>query len=114
MFLCINDNFFYEPETHILKDFSLPVQKVLVQQVVTFLLGAGNGQRILKSESHVRWVMETCGQGFLLPIEEEDSISKVIVLYKIWALEPKQRPIPINNNLQFFIQVRKKNRRKKH
>ena len=49
--------------------------------------------------------METCGQGFLLPIEEEDSITKVINLYKLWALESKTRPQSINDNFQFFIQV---------
>lgn len=88
-----------------MKDFSLPVQKILVSQVVTFLLESGNGAKILSSPAHVRWALETCGQGFLLPIEEEDTISKVINLYKIWALESKSRPQPINDDTQFFTQV---------
>lgn len=77
----------------------------MVQQVVTFLLSTPSAVNVLKSESHVRWVMEACGQGFLLPIEEEDSISKVINLYRMWALESKNRPLPMTNNLQFFMQV---------
>ena len=49
--------------------------------------------------------METCGQGFSLPIEESESITKVISLYRTWALEPSKRPTPINDNPQFFLQV---------
>jgi hypothetical protein len=88
-----------------LKEFSLPVQKVLVQQVVSFLLEGNNSIRALSSASHVRWALETCGQGFSLPIEEEDSISKVINLYRSWTLEPAKRPSPISGDTQFFLRV---------
>jgi len=91
----------HDPESHILKEFSLPVKKILVQQVVTFLLEHGTS-KILSSPSHVRWAMETCGQGFSLPIEEEDSILKVITLYRGWILEPKNRPASISDNFQYF------------
>lgn|SRR3990167_24319 len=91
--------------SYILKDFSLPVKKILVQQVVTFLLEPGISVKVLTSPAHVSWALETCGQGFTLPIEEEDSITKVILLYKIWALESKNRPQPINDNTQYFLQV---------
>jgi hypothetical protein len=97
-----------QKDTHILKEFSLPVQKVLVQQVVTFLLDGSNSKRALTNPAHVIWAMEVCGQGFCLPIEEEESISKVINLYRIWALESAQRPASISENLQFFLQVKKK------
>lgn len=92
-------------EANILRDFSLPVKKILVQQVVTFLLDGNNAVRTLISPAHVVWALETCGQGFTLPIDEEDSISKVIQLYRIWALEGKGKsPAPIEENFQFFIQ----------
>lgn len=93
----------HDPNTHILKDFSLPVQKVLVQQVVTFLI-EGMNSKTLTSAAHVCWAMEVCGQGFLLPMEEQDSISKAVTLYRIWALENNHRPGPINENPQFFLQ----------
>ena len=78
----------------------------MVDQVVTFLLDGTNALRTLNSPSHVRWAMETCGEGFSLPIDEEESISKVIKLYRCWALDPKKRPQPITGDFQFFIQVR--------
>jgi hypothetical protein len=72
--------------------------------VVTFLLEHGHS-KILSSPSHVRWALETCGTGFTLPIEEEDSILKVIALYRTWILEPKNRPTSINENVQYFTTV---------
>lgn len=94
-------------ETNILRDFSLPVRKILVQQVVTFLLTSDNAVQTLISPAHVVWALETCGQGFALPMEEEDSIVKVINLYRRWTLDGKgKRPTPIESNQQFFIQVR--------
>lgn len=80
-----------------------------MQQVVTFLLDGNNSKRSLTNPAHVIWAMEVCGQGFCLPIEEEESISKVINLYRIWALEPNQRPSSISENLQFFLQVKTHN-----
>mmetsp|Transcript_2685 Transcript_2685/g.9507 ORF Transcript_2685/g.9507 Transcript_2685/m.9507 type:complete len:1308 (+) Transcript_2685:68-3991(+) len=91
-------------ETNILKDFSLPVRKILVQQVVTFLLTGDNALQTLVSPAHVVWSLETCGQGFALPMEEEDSIVKVINLYRRWTLDPEKRPAPIEKDQQFFIQ----------
>lgn len=92
-------------ETNILRDFSLPVRKILVQQVVTFLLTSDNAVQTLISPAHVVWSLETCGQGFALPMEEEDSIVKVINLYRRWTLDGKgKRPTPIESNPQFFIQ----------
>jgi hypothetical protein len=50
------------------------------------------------------WVLETCGQGFRLPVEEDEVIQNVIELYKIWILDTKKRPIPMTKDLQFFLQ----------
>jgi len=94
----------HNADSNILKDFSLPVKKILVAQVVTFLLDEGTPVGILSSAAHVRWAMETVGQGFTLPIAEEDSIKKVIELYRRWALEPLNRPSPIEANKQAFLQ----------
>ena len=77
----------------------------MVSQVVTFLLDGANF-KTLTSPSHVIYAMETCGQGFTLPIEEEESITKVINLYYHWSLEKGKRPTAIDDDLQFFIQVR--------
>lgn len=63
---------------------------------------------VLSSTAHVSWAMETVGEGFNLPIEEEDSISKAIALYTMWALEKSKRPSSINDNPQFFMQVKSK------
>ena len=76
----------------------------MVSQVVTFLLD-GSNFKTLSSPSHVIYAMETCGQGFSLPIEEEESISKVINLYHLWALEKNRRPASIDEDPQFFLQV---------
>lgn len=76
----------------------------MVSQVVTFLLDGVNF-KTLSSPSHVIYAMETCGQGFSLPIEEEESITKVINLYALWALEKGKRPSSIDEDLQFFLQV---------
>ena len=90
---------------NILRDFSLPVRKIMVSQVVTFLLEGANF-KTLTSAAHVIYAMETCGQGFALPIEEEESITKVINLYHLWILEGKgKRPAAIDDDPQFFIQV---------
>lgn len=91
----------YNPESNILRDFSLHVRKVLVKEVVTFLLEGNNAQKTLLSPAHVTWAMETVGQGFALPIEEEDSIVKVITLYRVWCLDGK-RPAPFEENPQHF------------
>jgi hypothetical protein len=85
--------------------FSLPVKKIIVGEVVTHLLEKQNGVPLLTSAAHVKWAMEAVGQGFTLPIEEEEIISKVIALYRNWALEPAKRPAPIQADPQFFIQV---------
>ena len=75
-----------------------------MSQVVTFLLHPNTPITILSSPAHVRWAMETCGQGFALPIEEEKSITQCIELYRQWALEPLNRPPPIEGEQQFFLQ----------
>eukprot|EP01094_Clydonella_sp_ATCC50884_P020502 TRINITY_DN4270_c0_g1_i1.p1 TRINITY_DN4270_c0_g1~~TRINITY_DN4270_c0_g1_i1.p1 ORF type:complete len:1309 (-),score=500.74 TRINITY_DN4270_c0_g1_i1:354-4280(-) len=93
-----------DPDSNIIGNFALPVKKILVNEVVTHLLEKQNGVHLLTSAAHVKWAMETCGQGFTLPIEDEEIISKVINLYRIWLLEPAKRPQPIQNDPQFFIQ----------
>ena len=90
-------------ETNILGDFSLAVKKIIVSQVATFLID-GSNFKLLRSRAHVLWSMEVLGQAFTLPIEEEDSISKVITLYRAWALEGR-RPAPVEENPYFFLQV---------
>jgi hypothetical protein len=92
-------------ETHILKGFSLAVRKVLVQQVVSFLIDGLCAIKTLTSPAHVCWAMEVIGQGFSLPMEDQESVQKAVTLYRIWALEPTYRPVSIGENPQFFLQV---------
>jgi hypothetical protein len=94
----------HDPESNILKDFALPVKRVIVQQVVTFLLDNSNGSVLLTSPTHVHWAMEVIAQGFTLPIEDEDIIKQCIEIYRNWALEGK-RPPAIDLEFQFFIRV---------
>lgn len=95
----------HDPESNVLKDFSLNVRKVLVSQVVGFLLDPSTPQSILSSRAHLKWVMETCGQGFALPIEEESTIAQCIELYRRWALEPEKRPSALDEHPQYYIQT---------
>lgn len=92
------------PDSNIVGAFALPVKKILVNEVVTHLLEKQNGVHLLTSAAHVKWAMETVGQGFTLPIEDEEIITKVINLYRVWLLEPAKRPQPIQNDPQYFIQ----------
>ncbi|KAF2078200.1 hypothetical protein CYY_000490 [Polysphondylium violaceum] len=94
-----------EKNTGILKDFPLGVKKILVQQIVTYLLDNPNGNSyILSTRDHVLWVMEIIEQGFLLPIEDHVIISQCIDLYKKWLFDAKHRPLPIHEDQdEFFL-----------
>ena len=63
----------HDPESDILESFPLPVRKILIQEVVTFL-GSSEDPSNLSSQAHVRWVMEVVGAAFALPIEEGELI----------------------------------------
>jgi len=95
----------HDPEANILLNFSLPVRKVLVKEVTNFLLSPATPGNVLSTRAHAIYVLETCGQGFRLPIEEADSIQEVIELYRIWILEPRRRPAPIDQEFQYFLQT---------
>ena len=93
-------------ESNILTHFPLAVRTVLVKEVAEFLLSSpGASHSLLVSRSHVLWVLETCGQGFRLPIEDSEIIQLVIDLYRQWILEPKRRPTPVEKEFQFFLQI---------
>jgi hypothetical protein len=92
-------------ETNIMGEFALSVKRIIVSQIASFLVEGANF-KLLRSRSHVLWVMEALGQGFTLPIEEEETIVKVIALYSRWAMDGNaRRPKPIDDDPQFFIQV---------
>ena len=95
----------HDPEANILLNFSLPVRKVLVKEVTDFLLSPSTPGNVLSTRAHAIYALETCGQGFRLPIEEADTISDVTELYRIWILEPRRRPAPIDQEFQFFLQT---------
>jgi hypothetical protein len=87
----------------VLKDFSLFVRRAIISQVVNFLLEAP--ANILSSQAHIKWVMETCGQGFNLPMEDETIINHCTELYRRWALESQYRPAAFDEQPQLFLQV---------
>jgi len=84
----------------------MSVKRILVAQVVNFLREPTTPLNLLSSVAHVTWVMETCGQGFCLPMEEEATIIAVAELYRRWALEPFNRPpcIEAEGVIQSFLQ----------
>ena len=86
-------------------NFPLSVRKILVKEVTDFLVSPSANPGLLSSRSHIIWVLETCGQGFRLPIEEADIIQNVIELYRQWILDPKKRPAPLEKEFQFFLQI---------
>jgi len=83
----------------------LGVKKILVSQIVTYLLENPNGNSyILTTRDHVLWVMEIIEQGFLLPIEDHVIILQCIELYKKWFFDVKHRPLPLQEDQdEFFL-----------
>ena len=92
-------------ESNILQNFPLSVRKILVSEVSSFLLQPSTPLNLLSSRSHILWVLETCGQGFRLPIEEDEVISNVTELYRQWILDQKKRPPSMTKDFQFFLQI---------
>eukprot|EP01100_Stratorugosa_tubuloviscum_P015429 TRINITY_DN8902_c0_g1_i1.p1 TRINITY_DN8902_c0_g1~~TRINITY_DN8902_c0_g1_i1.p1 ORF type:complete len:1255 (+),score=606.97 TRINITY_DN8902_c0_g1_i1:98-3862(+) len=76
----------------------------MVAKVATHLLEPSTAQSTLATVFHIKWTMETCGQAFSLPIEEELTINMVVELYRRWALEPANRPPCFEEDYQHFIQ----------
>jgi len=94
----------HDESSHILRDFPLAVRRTLVEQVVTHLLRPDTSPTVLSSKAHVVYALETCGQGFGLPIEDEAIILQVIELYRSWILEARKPP-PVTQDRQFFLRV---------
>lgn len=95
----------HDLESNILKGFDYEVRRVLVKEVVTFLLNPSTSTNVLSSRSHVLWALETCGEGFRLPVDDEEIIQDVTELYRLWIMDPKRRPPPITKDFQFFFQI---------
>ena len=91
---------------NILKNFPLPVKRVVVSSIVRYFHSQyQHAISQLSTESHVEWVMEVIGQSFQLPIEDHEVIGMAIDIYQKWIFNEKDRPVPVNANLQYFIQV---------
>ena len=70
------------PESNILKGFDYEVRRILVKEVTSFLLNPSTSTNVLSSRSHVLWALETCGEGFRLPVDDDDIIQDVTELYR--------------------------------
>jgi len=98
LIFCVDEN--------ILKLLPQNVKRSLVQEIITPL----NTQHleIISTPEHAKWVMECCGQGFLLPFEHHNRglMMGIFKLYYNWIISPKNRPEGIKRQEQHFMRVR--------
>lgn len=100
------------PDTNILLNFSYPVKRVVVSEIVNHLLDPETSPKILTTPTHVKWVLEVIGQGFSLPIEDVPIMEKCVALYSQWLLSPPElRPPGFKEQDQYFFQARKSQHR---
>jgi hypothetical protein len=94
------------PEKNILKGFPLAVKRTVVSSIVRYFHSQYEHAIVqLTTAAHVNWVMEVIGQSFQLPIEDHEVINMAIDIYQRWLFTDADRPIPIKDDLQYFIQV---------
>jgi hypothetical protein len=55
--------------SNILGGFSLAVKRVVVAEIVRFLLEPQTPKTLLPTNEHIKWTMEVIGQAFSLPLE---------------------------------------------
>ncbi|KAL0483098.1 RapGAP, partial [Acrasis kona] len=93
------------PEKNILKGFPLLVKRTVVSSIVRYFHAQyEHAISQLTTASHVNWAMEVIGQSFQLPIDDHEVINMAIDIYQRWLFNDNDRPEPIKNDLQRFIQ----------
>ncbi|EFC50362.1 rap/ran GTPase-activating protein [Naegleria gruberi] len=94
-----------DPTKNILKTFPLDVKRVVISSIVDYFNNQNNtAKNGLSTTAHVEWVMEVVGHAFQLPIADHQTIDRAINVYNKWLFEENQRPIPLQENLQYFVQ----------
>lgn len=59
----------------------------------------------VKTKVHVVTLLEGVGQCFSLPLQFSTTIEAAIALYRSWLLDPQKKPVPIQEDEQFFYQM---------
>lgn len=95
-----------KPRDNILKEFPLDVVKSVVNKVANFLNSCTDINKVLPTDTHVEWVIDTLGYGFTLPIEDEKDGQICLSLYIKW-LASGSRPASMNERLPYFLNVNK-------
>lgn len=80
--------------------WSLPLQAK--KQVISTVVAQCSDGQSLVTPFHVRWVMESVGHAFALPIDEADLIEKALAVYFGWIFGP-QRPPPMREDERPFL-----------
>jgi len=94
-----------DPTKNILKNFPLEVKRVVISSIVDYFNTQNAvAKNFLTTTSHVEWVMEVVGHAFQMPIADHQTIDRAINVYNKWLFEADQRPTPVDENLQYFIQ----------
>ncbi|KAL9648269.1 hypothetical protein ABK040_013888 [Willaertia magna] len=94
-----------DPRKNIIKNFPLEVKRVVISSIVEYFNNQNDSAKNnLTTTAHVEWVMEVIGQAFSMPIVDHVSIDRAINVYTKWLFEVDQRPFPMQENLQYFIQ----------
>ncbi|KAF0981277.1 hypothetical protein FDP41_012537 [Naegleria fowleri] len=94
-----------DPTKNILKSFPLEVKRVVISAITDYFNQQNaTAKNFLTTTAHVEWVMEVLGHAFQLPIADHQTIDRAINVYNKWLFEEAQRPAPLQENLQYFVQ----------
>lgn len=94
------------PNKNILKGFPLAVKRAVISSIVRYFHSQyEHAIAQLTTAAHVNWIMEVIGHSFQLPIEENEVINMAIDIYQKWLFNDSDRPAPLRDDLQYFIQV---------
>jgi hypothetical protein len=90
---------------NVLREFPLPVKRVIVTEMVKYVSKKyEEACQLMKTPTHVLFMMEIIGQSFQLPIEDAEVIHLTIDIYHKWFFN-KTRPEPIERDPQPFFRV---------
>jgi len=83
--------------------FPIGTRKSVGQEIVRSILSGSTPPSALPTCVHVRVMLECIGQSFSLPLDAPDIIESSIELYKRWLIDERLRPVPIQEDPQFFV-----------
>ncbi|EKE37256.1 hypothetical protein ENUP19_0247G0014 [Entamoeba nuttalli] len=92
--------------TDLLNFLALDIQKEVIRLItLNVTQRIGEIGKFLITDDHCKWLMETIGKGFSLPLSEIDTISNCLSIYESWFLEEVGTPKPISDNLVGYCDV---------